>query len=86
MHLSAIITSFFIFLPRNRGRAHALRLCGWETDRESKSFEAFIQRLLVDGDFERAAAIAVFNLHLKLAVEILQIADHVYAGKQYRYL
>ena len=59
-----------------------MRLCGWEPDRESKVFDVFIQRLVVDGEFERAAAIAVFNLHLKLAVEILQIADHVYAGKR----
>lgn len=64
---------------RNKGRSRALRLCGWEPDRDSKAFDAFIQRLIVEAEFERAAAIAVFNLHLKLAVEILQIADYAYS-------
>ena len=41
-----------------------------------------MQRLIVEGEFERAAAIAVFNLHLKLAVEILQIADFSYSSEQ----
>lgn len=64
---------------RNKGRSRALRLCGWEPDRDSRSFDGFIQRLIIEAEFERAAAIAVFNLHLKLAVEILQMADFAYS-------
>jgi len=62
---------------RSKGRQRALRLCGWDPDRETRVFEKLIVDLVISCQFARAAAIAIFSLHLKLAVEILLIADQV---------
>lgn len=52
---------------RSDEREQALQLCGWHRDREG-----FLDQLESDGHFSRAAAIAVFNLRLQLAVDILR--------------
>lgn len=56
---------------RSQQRLLALQLCGWLTDQQRDKFEAFIKRLIDQGDPERATAIALFYLHIKRALEIL---------------
>lgn len=50
-------------------RNKALSLCGWPTDNEN--FIKYINQLERENAYTRAAAIAVFNLKIKLAIEIL---------------
>ncbi|KAF8781655.1 GATOR complex protein MIOS like protein [Argiope bruennichi] len=52
-------------------RERALQLCGWGADLESNSFSKFLDRLEIDGQFSRAATIAVFNLEMRKAIRIL---------------
>ncbi|PNF34608.1 WD repeat-containing protein mio [Cryptotermes secundus] len=55
---------------RSEDREKALQLCGWKFDKES-SLTSFLDRLECEGSYARAAAIAVFNLKLRKAIEIL---------------
>ncbi|XP_063233237.1 GATOR2 complex protein MIOS isoform X2 [Bacillus rossius redtenbacheri] len=55
---------------RSDERAKALLLCGWKFDRDT-ALGSFLDQLEGEGAFSRAAAIAVFNLKLRLAVAIL---------------
>jgi len=55
---------------RSEDREKALQLCGWKFDKES-SLTSFLDRLESEGSYARAAAIAVFNLKLWKAIEIL---------------
>jgi hypothetical protein len=55
---------------RSEDREKALQLCGWKFDKES-SLTAFLDRLESEGSYARAAAIAVFNMKLRKAIEIL---------------
>ncbi|XP_026277027.1 GATOR complex protein MIOS-B [Frankliniella occidentalis] len=52
---------------RSEEREHALQLCGWSLDRDQ-----FLGQLESAGYYSRAAAIAVFNLRLPQAVNILR--------------
>ncbi|GIY10130.1 GATOR complex protein MIOS [Caerostris darwini] len=52
-------------------RDRALQLCGWGADFDSNSFSKFLDRLEIDGQFSRAATIAVFNLEIRKAIKIL---------------
>ncbi|GFT39799.1 GATOR complex protein MIOS [Nephila pilipes] len=52
-------------------RERALQLCGWGADFDSNSFSKFLERLEIDGQYSRAATIAVFNLELRKAIKIL---------------
>lgn len=52
-------------------REKALRLCGWPLNMESSALIKFITPLEKSGAYSRAAAIAVFNLNIHLAIEIL---------------
>lgn len=52
---------------RSEEREQALQLCGWRLDREG-----YLEQLETEGHYSRAAAIAVFNLRLRLAVDILR--------------
>ncbi|XP_049939369.1 GATOR complex protein MIOS isoform X2 [Schistocerca serialis cubense] len=54
---------------KSEERDKALQLCGWKID--SQSLSDFLDGLEVEGSYSRAAAIAVFNLRLRLAVEML---------------
>jgi hypothetical protein len=47
-----------------------LQLCGWKFDKES-SLNSFLDRLESEGSYARAAAIAVFNMKLRKAIDIL---------------
>ncbi|GFG38305.1 hypothetical protein Cfor_12188 [Coptotermes formosanus] len=55
---------------RSEDREKALQLCGWKFDKES-SLTSFLDRLESEGFYARAAAIAVFNMKLRKAIEIL---------------
>ncbi|XP_034247778.1 GATOR complex protein MIOS-A isoform X2 [Thrips palmi] len=52
---------------RSDEREQALQLCGWHLDRDG-----FLEQLESSGHYSRAAAIAVFNLKLRQAVEIIR--------------
>ncbi|XP_072027810.1 GATOR2 complex protein MIOS-like [Amphiura filiformis] len=58
---------------RSSERYFALQLCGWgwEISQDENEFNEFIQRLEGEGDFERAAAIAVFRVKIRQAIEVL---------------
>ncbi|PSN33611.1 WD repeat-containing protein mio [Blattella germanica] len=58
------------WIKQSEDRDKALQLCGWKFDKES-ALTAFLDRLEADGSHARAAAIAVFNLKLRKAIEIL---------------
>jgi len=56
---------------RSDERDAALQLCGWRYEKDITSLTNFLERLQVEGAFSRAAAIAVFNLKINLAISIL---------------
>ncbi|XP_076393574.1 GATOR complex protein mio isoform X2 [Megachile rotundata] len=58
---------------RSPDRDKGLLLCGWRFDRETNTLydNLFLDRLEREGAYPRAAAIAVFNLCLRQAIEIL---------------
>lgn len=58
---------------RSADRDKGLLLCGWRFDRETNTLydNLFLDRLEREGAYPRAAAIAVFNLCLRQAIEIL---------------
>ncbi|XP_046467941.1 GATOR2 complex protein MIOS [Neodiprion pinetum] len=58
---------------RSPDRDKALQLCGWRFDKETNApyNNAFLERLEREGAYPRAAAISVFNLGLRQAIEIL---------------
>jgi hypothetical protein len=53
-------------------RTFCLRLCGWGFDRGGTSLNLFLDRLVSERQFERAAAVAVFHLNVRRAMQILQ--------------
>ncbi|XP_054286757.1 GATOR complex protein MIOS [Macrosteles quadrilineatus] len=61
---------------RSEDRDRALQLCGWLFERDTTALSVFLERLEADGDVCRAAAIAVFNLRLRVAIDILTRAQH----------
>lgn len=77
---SELVTQPWVDLPscqssvrvyRSEDRDRALQLCGWRFDKDTTALMSFLDRLEVDGDYPRAAAIAIFNLRLRLAIDIL---------------
>ncbi|XP_015608765.1 GATOR complex protein MIOS-B [Cephus cinctus] len=58
---------------RSSDRDKALQLCGWRFDKETNALynHLFLERLEREGAYPRAAAISVFNLGLRQAIEIL---------------
>lgn len=58
---------------RSPDRDKGLLLCGWRFDKDTNSLydNLFLERLEREGAYPRAAAIAVFNLCLRQAIEIL---------------
>lgn len=59
---------------RSNDREKALQLCGWHFERDVNSSHgnSFLESLERDNEYARATAIAVFNLGLQKAVEILE--------------
>ncbi|KAG8195761.1 hypothetical protein JTE90_010637 [Oedothorax gibbosus] len=51
-------------------RERALQLCGWSGD-DPNTFVQFLDRLELDGQYTRAATIAVFHLEIRNAIKIL---------------
>ncbi|XP_075236939.1 GATOR complex protein mio isoform X2 [Lycorma delicatula] len=60
-----------IKIYRSEDRDKCLQLCGWRFDKESNALTSFLDRLQVEGEYSRAAAISVFNLRLRFAIDIL---------------
>jgi len=54
-------------------RHRALKLCGWGTD--ESELKIFLNKLEGKKQFARAAALAVFNLEIRLALQILEKVD-----------
>lgn len=52
-------------------RDKALHLCGWPLPMDSASLAIFVSNLEKKGAYSRAAAVAVFNLNVQLAIEVL---------------
>lgn len=49
----------------------ALQLCGWIKKGTDLDVEPFLNSLEQEGDWERAAAVALFNLDIRRAIQIL---------------
>lgn len=60
----------------------ALLLCSWPSRDENASIVSFVENLEKERAYSRAAAIAVFNLKISLAIEVLNRAP-VEAGLSY---
>lgn len=56
---------------KSEDRDKALLLCGWQVDPDTATLSTFLNQLEAEKSYSRAAAIAVFNLKLRLAVKIL---------------
>lgn len=56
---------------RSEERDKCLQLCGWRFSRDLNALTSFLERLQVEGEYSRAAAISVFNLQLRNAINIL---------------
>ncbi|XP_076136788.1 GATOR2 complex protein MIOS isoform X1 [Alosa pseudoharengus] len=52
-------------------RSLALRLCGWIGRGPEVDVEPFLKSLELEGEWERAAAVALFNLDIRRAIQIL---------------
>lgn len=61
----------FAKIYRSEERDAALQLCGWRFDKDTLALTNFVEKLMVAGQYSRAAAIAVFNLKLRLAIGVL---------------
>lgn len=63
---------FFVFVFRSDQRDFSKHLSGWTFDRNIKdSFIQFLDGLCVKQEYTRAAMIAVFQLKIRLAIDIL---------------
>lgn len=52
-------------------RSLALQLCGWISQGPDIDVEPFLKTLEQEGEWERAAAVALFNLDIRRAIQIL---------------
>lgn len=52
-------------------RSLALQLCGWIKKGTDLDVEPFLNSLEQEGDWERAAAVALFNLDIRRAIQVL---------------
>ncbi|GAB1607536.1 complex MIOS [Argonauta hians] len=59
------------YVYRSDERYHVLQMCGWDNLQKPTGIAEFRKRLQKRGEYERAAAIALFNLHITLALAIL---------------
>ncbi|NXX74403.1 MIO protein, partial [Urocolius indicus] len=60
-----------IILYLSEERSLALQLCGWIKKGTDLDVEPFLNSLEQEGDWERAAAVALFNLDIRRAIQIL---------------
>lgn len=66
--------SMRISFCRHEDRDKALLLCSWHFERDSNRLSLFLEQLEKEQAYTRAAAIAVFNLKIRNAIEILSRA------------
>ncbi|KAJ8985000.1 hypothetical protein NQ317_016911 [Molorchus minor] len=59
---------------RHEDRDKTLHLCGWPLEKDVNSLAKFLGNLEREGAYTRAAAIAVFNLRVQVAIDILSRA------------
>lgn len=52
-------------------RILALQLCGWISKGTDVDVGPFLNSLVQEGEWERAAAVALFNLDIRRAIQIL---------------
>lgn len=55
----------------NEERILALQLCGWVKKGMDVDVGPFLNSLVQEGEWERAAAVALFNLDIRRAIQIL---------------
>lgn len=67
--------SSYIRTYRSEERDAALQLCGWKFEKDSTALKKFVENLQSRGLYSRAAAIAVFNLKLRLAIKVLNMEE-----------
>lgn len=65
------LLNYSILIFRSDDRDIALQLCGWRFEKDTSALNTFLDRLEGECEYPRAAAIAVFNLRLRTAIEIL---------------
>ncbi|KAL0278558.1 UNVERIFIED_CONTAM: hypothetical protein PYX00_000352 [Menopon gallinae] len=61
----------FVRIYRSEERDSALHLCGWRFEKDTLALQNFLDKLQMEGLYSRAAAIAVFNLKLRVSINIL---------------
>ncbi|XP_028297965.1 GATOR2 complex protein MIOS [Gouania willdenowi] len=62
-------------------RCLALRLCGWISRGSDIDVETFLRSLEQEGEWERAAAVALFNLDIRRAIQILNTGASTAKGE-----
>ncbi|XP_041365811.1 GATOR complex protein MIOS-like [Gigantopelta aegis] len=67
----------------SKERSRALQLCGWVTDEDQLvSLDQLLKQLQADHLYEKAAALALFNLRMKQALEILGNGADTHKGNK----
>lgn len=67
--------STYIKIYKSEERDAALQLCGWKFEKDYSALKEFVEALHSRGLYSRAAAIAVFNLKLRLAINVLTVEE-----------
>lgn len=62
-------------------RCLALRLCGWISRGPDTDVETFLRSLEQEQEWERAAAVALFNLDIRRAIQIMNKGATAEKGK-----
>lgn len=56
---------------KSEERESALQLCGWRFEKDGSALAHYLEKIQSEDCYSRAAAIAVFNLKLRMAINIL---------------
>lgn len=74
-------------MPRylSEERSLALRLCGWISRGPDIDVEIFLRTLEQEREWERAAAVALFNLDIRRAIQILNKGATAEKGEKGHY-
>ncbi|XP_071963995.1 GATOR2 complex protein MIOS-like isoform X2 [Antedon mediterranea] len=73
-NLEGTTNSSNIHIYTSQERTISMRLCNWDFQNPT-ALEIYITRLIENGEFERAAAIHMFNLNLRKAIETLNLGS-----------
>ena len=71
LEVDGMIRILLSTLFRSEERNQALRLCGWPHDQEASTLEPILDKLQIESQVSRAAALAVFHLKIRKAINIL---------------